>query len=288
MTAEAKRKKLRTFRDIDPEKIMHPWDVKATRSLKRVPGLDVLTRKVMEYGFERIYYLENTADNVRVTEKMFPKLHRYLRWSCQILGVEEPELYVSMDPEPRSYTYGHKRPFIVITSGMLDLLDEQERFFVVSHEVGHIKFGHVLYTVLAENLSVILEVLGRATLGVGALVGFGLAIPLFDWYRKTHLSCDRAGLLCVQERDVPFSVFMKLAGGSQQLYGDMDDSEFLRQIRAYEDADESTLNKFYKLGMTLFRPHPFPIMRAKYLDEWLAQGGYTTLTGDEMGAPTAG
>jgi Zn-dependent protease with chaperone function len=287
-TEEPTRRKLRTFRDIDPEKIMHPWDIKATRALSKVPGLETLTRKVMEYGFERIYYLENTADNVRVTDKMFPKLHRYLQWSCKILGVDEPEMYVSMDPEPRAFTYGHTKPFLVMTSGLLDLLDEQERFFVVSHEIAHIKFGHVLYTVLAENLAVILEIIGKATLGVGALVGFGLAIPLFDWYRKTHLSCDRAGLLCVQDRDVPFRVFMKLAGGSQRLYEEMDYSEFLRQIRAYEEADESTLNKVYKLGLTLFRPHPFPIMRAKFLDEWLAEGGYTKLTGDEMKAPTAG
>lgn len=285
--AEPKRRKLKTFRDIDPEKLMHPWDVKATRALGKVPGLELLTRKVMEYGFERIYYLENTADNVRVTDKMFPKLHRYLQWSCKILGVDEPEMYVTMDPEPRSLTYGHKRPFIVLSSGLLDLLDEQERFFVVSHEVAHIKFGHVLYTVLAENLAVILDAIGKATLGLGALVGFGLAIPLFDWYRKTYLSCDRAGLLCVQERDVPFRVFMKLAGGSLKLYQEMNYPEFLRQIRAYEEADESTLNRAYKLMLTIFRPNPFPIMRAKFLDDWLAEGGYTALTGDEMTAPTA-
>ena len=159
-TEEPTRRKLKTFRDVDPEKIMHPWDVKATAALKRVPGLELLTRKVMEYGFERVYYLENTADNVRVTPKMFPKLHRYLQWSCKILGVEEPEMYVSMEPDPRAYTYGHKRPFVVVSSGLLELLYEQERFFVIAHEVAHIKFGHVLYTVLAENLAVILELIG--------------------------------------------------------------------------------------------------------------------------------
>jgi hypothetical protein len=78
---------------------------------------------------------------------------------------------------------------------------------------------------------------------------------------------------------------MKLAGGSNELYGQMDYAEFLRQIRAYEEADESTLNKAYKLMLTAFRPHPFPIMRAKHLDAWIAEGGYTSLTGDPMTAP---
>lgn len=261
--------KLKTFKNLSNEDIMHSWDIKSSAVLAKVPGLELLTRKVMEYGFERIYYLENTADNVRVTPDMFPRLHRYLQYGCKILGVEEPEMYVTMDPVPRAYTYGHKRPFIVLSSGLIDMLDEQERFFVIGHELGHIRFGHVLYTVLAENLATVLELIGRATLGLGSLIGFGLALPLFDWYRKTHLSCDRAGFLCVQDPEVPFRVLMKLAGGSEKLYGEMDQAEFMRQIRAYEEADESTLNKAYKVMLTAFRPHPFPIMRAKHLDTWL-------------------
>jgi len=276
---EPVRRRLRTFRDLPPEALMHPWDRTATTTLRRVPGLERITSKVMEYGLERIYYLENTADNVRVSERMFPKLYQYLQWGCRILGVAEPELYVTTDPVPRSFTYGHTRPFMVLTSGLVDLLDEQERFFVIGHELGHIRFGHVLYTVLAENLATILEVIGKATLGLGSLLGYGLALPLFDWYRKTHLSCDRAGLLCVQQRDVPFRVLMKLAGGSATLYAEMDEHEFMRQIRAYEDADESTLNQAYKLMLTAFRPHPFPIMRAKHLDAWIRDGSCASVSG---------
>ena len=279
---EPTRRKLRTFPGLDPEALMHPWDVKATAALGKVPGFELATRKIMEYGFEKLLYLENTADNVRVTEKMFPRLHRYLKWSCKILGVEEPEMYVNMEPVPNAYTYGHTRPFIVLTSGLVDLLDEQERLFVVGHELGHIKFGHVLYTVLAENLKTVIDIIGRATLGVGSLLGTGLALPLLDWYRKAELSADRAALLCVQDKDVAFRTFMKLAGGSREMFSEMDTGEFMAQIRAYEDADESTLNKIYKVWLTAFRTHPFPIMRANHLDQWIVSGECTKITGLEL------
>lgn len=278
------RRKLRTFPDLDPAAVMHPWDVQATRALARVPGLETLTKKVMEYGFERVFYLENIADNVRVTDKMFPRLYRMLRWGCKILGVAEPELYVTTDPVPNAYTYGHTRPFIVLSSGLVDMLDEQEQLFVLGHELGHIKYGHVLYTVLARNLSVMLDVIAKATLGLGGLVGFALALPLFDWYRKAELSADRAGLLCVQDAEVPFRTLMKIAGGSRDMYADMDRSEFMKQVRAYEDADESTLNKMYKVFLTALRTHPFPIMRAKHLDEWIVGGGFRELTGIDLSA----
>ncbi len=273
------RRRLRTFPNLDTQKLMHPWDVKATAALGKVPGFELVTRKMMEYGLEKIFYLENTADNVRVTAKMFPRLHRYLQWGCKILGVQEPEMYVNMDPQPNAYTYGHTRPFIVLTSGLVDLLDEQERLFVIGHELGHIKFGHVLYTVLAENIRVVIDIVGRATLGVGSLLGTGLALPLLDWYRKAELSADRAALLCTQDQDVAMRTFMKLAGGSTAMYQDMDPDEFMRQIRHYEDADDSTLNKVYKVWITAFRTHPFPIMRAKHLDEWITSGQCSTLTG---------
>lgn len=277
-----KRRQLKTFPGLKGSDFMHPWDVKATATLKNVPGFDKLVAKVMEYSFERVYYLQNVADNVRVTKKMFPKLHRYLMWACKILDIKEPpEFYVSLDPAYNAYTYGHTKPFVVITSALLDVLDEQEKLFVIAHELGHIKCEHVLYTVVAENLAVLIEMLGRVTLGVGSLLGAGLALPLLDWYRKAELSADRAALLAVQDPAVAMRVFMKLAGGAESLMADMDADEFLRQIRAYEDRDISKLDRAYKLLITIFRTHPFPIMRAKHLDLWVGTGGFTKVSGVE-------
>lgn len=280
MNEQAKKKrKLKTYPGLKPGDFMHPWDTKATDSLKKVPGFDALIKKVLEYSFERIFYLQNVADNVRVTDKMFPKLYRYLKWGCQILDVEEPEMYVSMKYEANAFTYGHTKPFIVLSSGLIDMLNEEERFFVIAHELGHIKCEHVLYTIVAENIATLLDFVGKATLGVGELLGRGLALALYDWYRKAELSADRAALLCVQDVDVAVNTFMKLAGGAETLFHEMDRDEFLRQIRSYEDADESNLNRVYKLLITAFRTHPFPIMRAKHLDLWVREGGFANVAG---------
>jgi Zn-dependent protease with chaperone function len=270
---------LKTYPGLRAADFMHPWDVKATAALKSVPGFDKVISKIIEYSFERVYYLQNVADNVRVTDKMFPKLNRYLEWGCKILDVPKPEFYVALDPAYNAYTYGHTKPFIVMTSSLLDLLDEQEKMFVICHELGHIKCEHVLYTLVAENLAVLIEMFGKMTLGLGAILGAGLALPLLDWYRKAELSADRAGLLAVQDPQVAVRTFMKLAGGAESLIGDMDEQEFLRQIRAYEDRDVSNLDRVYKLLITITRTHPFPIMRAKHLDAWITSGGFEQVSG---------
>jgi Zn-dependent protease with chaperone function len=273
MAEETKRRKqLRTFPGLQPSEFQHPEDLAATEALRAIPGLDTVVAKVMEHGFERIYYLQNIADNVRVTPRMFPRLHRALGWGCKILDLPEPELYVTLDPTPNAYTYGHTRPFIVLTSGLIDMLDDEERFFVVAHELGHIKAQHVLYTVLARNIAALVEMVGRATLGIGSLLGQGLVLALRNWYRQSELTADRAGLLCVQDIEPCIRVFMKLAGGAYRLYSEMDQREFMRQIRAYNDADASALDRTYKTLITAWRTHPFPILRAKELDAWHGEG----------------
>jgi Zn-dependent protease with chaperone function len=278
MATSKTRRRLRTFPDLRREDFQHPEDKAATDALSSLPGFDKVVAKVLEYGLERVLYLENTANNVRVTKAMFPSLYKYLGWGCQVLNVDEPELYVTNNPVPNAYTYGHTRPFVVLTSGLIDMLTDDEVHFVIGHELGHIKSGHVLYGVLARNIAYLVAMLGQATMGLGNLLGQGLVLALGEWQRKAELTADRAGLLAVQDYDTCMRGFMKLAGGGSRMLSEMDYKEFLRQIRAYEAADTSTLNRVYKVLLTVRRSHPFPILRAKELDAWYLDG-YPKLAG---------
>jgi Zn-dependent protease with chaperone function len=271
-----KRRKLRTLSGVSIDDFRHPSDARATDALKRVPGLDKLLAKLLEVGLERLFYVENVASNLRVTPKMFGRLHKSLVWATKILDVPEPELYVTVDPVPNAWTYGHTKPFITLTTGLVDMLSDEELFFVVAHEVGHIKGGHVLYGTMARNIAAIVALLGQATLGIGALLGQGLVLALYEWYRCAELTADRAALLCVQDLEPARATFMKLAGGTTRLAAEMDRDEFLRQIREYEEVDRSTLDRAYKVLLTLGRTHPFAMQRAKELDTWFS-GGYAEL-----------
>ena len=159
-------------------------------------------------------------------------------------------MYVTVDPVPNAWTYGHTKPFITLTSGLVDMMSDEELFFVIGHEVGHIKAGHVLYGTMARNIAAIVAMLGETTFGIGALLGQGLVFALLEWYRCAELTCDRAALLCVQDLEPARTTFMKLAGGTTRLAAEMDRDEFLRQIREYEDVDRSTLDKAYKVLLT--------------------------------------
>jgi Zn-dependent protease with chaperone function len=268
----AKKRKLRALSGLDVEDFRHPTDARATDALKRIPGFDRVLAKLLEYGLERVYYVDNVASNLRVTPKMFGRLHRSLTWASKILDVPEPELYVHVDPVPNAFTYGHTKPFITLTSGLVDMLGDEELFFVIGHEMGHIKAGHVLYGTMARNIAAVVALIGQATLGLGALLGQGLVFALYEWYRCAELTADRAALLCVQDIEPARATFMKLAGGTTRLAAEMDRDEFLRQVAAYEEIDRSTLDKAYKVLLTLNRTHPFAMQRAKTLNTWHSDG----------------
>ena len=271
-----KKRKLRALTGLSVDEFRHPSDQRATDALKKIPGIDKLFAKVLEIGVERIFYVENIASNLRVTPKMFPRLHRSLTWACKILDVPEPEMYVTVDPVPNAWTYGHTKPFVTVTSGLIDMLTDEELFFVVGHEIGHIKAGHVLYGTMARNIAAVVALLGQVTLGIGSLLAQGLVLALYEWYRCAELTSDRAALLCVQDLEPARDTFMKLAGGTTRMAADMDREEFLRQVREYEEVDRSSLDRAYKILLTAGRTHPFSLQRAKELDLWF-NAGYAEL-----------
>src|SRR5213075_1127206 len=140
------------------------------------------------------------------------------------------DLYVTQTPVANAMAVGFQRPFIVMNSGILEILDEDERRAVLAHEVGHVMSGHPTYTTLA----IILLAVGISNLpflaGI-ALLPFQLA--LLEWYRKSEFSADRAALLGTQDVRKSQSVNLKLAGGPT-LDDPIDLDAFLAQAAEYE------------------------------------------------------
>jgi len=208
----------------------HPADRAALQSLRSVPGFDEVVKKI--YGFigERGVRLIFQADAVRVGPTQFPRLNQlYTDILTSMDWPERPELFVSQTPFANAGAFGMDRPFIVINSGTLKLLDDDEVRNVLGHELGHVMSGHALYHTI---LVLILHV------GLGALPFLaGIAIlpiqlALLEWFRKSELSSDRAGLLACQDPTASLRVNLKFAGGGDM--SQMDLNAFLVQAKEYE------------------------------------------------------
>ena len=155
-------------------------------------------------------------------------------------------------------------------SGLLETMSEEELLFILGHEIGHIKCGHVLYKTMARHFALVLEIIANATFGFSRILGTGLEMAIFDWERKSELSADRAGLIVTQSLPIANRTFMKMAASAPSLYSQMDENEFLKQVETYEDAsDASFINQAYIALITAKMTHPFTILRAKKLVDWV-------------------
>lgn len=258
---------------IDPASFQHPLDRQAIASLLKLRGFEMVTRKFLEYGFERLQYVLNIASSLRVTPNQMGGLHAMLLESCRILDVPVPELYVT-EGDMNAYTAGATRPFIVLHTGLLNAFDDDEVMAVLAHEVGHIKCGHVLYKSMAQVITAAGEMLGDVTFGIGALLAKPVEMGLRTWDQRSELSADRASLLVMEDVRPCMRMLMKLAGGSGRLEGQTNLDEFLSQVRAYSDGlDGSMTDRLYRLAAGMYRgSHPFTIERAKALNDWVESG----------------
>ena len=96
---------------------------------------------------------------------------------------------------------------------------------------------------------------------------------LEEWYRKSELSCDRAGLLAGQDVEAARRALMKTAGGAQ--LAELSHDAFHQQAREYDavpDVREGLLKLLQLQGTT----HPFAVVRFAELDRWAAEGEYRT------------
>src|SRR5580704_7047313 len=124
----------------------HPADRSALVALRKLSGFDTLLRKLFGLFNERAFRLTYLAGAVRVSERQFPHIYEMVRDGAYILDLPEvPECYVSQDPLVNAMALGRDKPFIVITTGMVNLYDPEELRWVVGHELGHILSGHAVY-----------------------------------------------------------------------------------------------------------------------------------------------
>jgi Zn-dependent protease with chaperone function len=251
----------------------HPADRAALNTLRAIPGFDEIVRKVAGFFGERGIRQLFLGDSVKVTATQRPKLNAMWTEVLETLDwPERPELYVTQTPIANAMAVGFDKPFVIVHSGLLEILDEEELRTVLGHELGHIMSGHTTYSTIA----IILLYFGLSNLpflAAAAILPFQLA--LLEWHRKSEFSADRAGLLVAQDLNTVMSTEMKLAGG--KAYGDtLRVEEFIHQAEQYE-LGGGAWDTVLKIMNTMMRSHPMHTVRAAELLRWQRSGEYDTI-----------
>jgi Zn-dependent protease with chaperone function len=213
------------------------------------------------------------ATAVKTSERQYPELFNMVRDAAYVLDLEQvPDLYVTQDPNVNAMCIGMDTPIIVVTTGLVELLDEEELRAVIGHEVGHAMSGHAVYRTMLLVLTNLATRVGWIPLGNLAIMA--LVTALKEWFRKAEISCDRAGLLAGQDPQAAMRGLMKLAGGHN--LGEMNVDAFLEQAEEYEKAGDLR-DSVLKLLQVLPQTHPFAVVRVAKLKQWSESEEYRSI-----------
>lgn len=263
-----------TYTGISSEAFRHPLDRQAEEALRSVPGFDLIASKFVEFVYERPQYVYLMGNSLQVGPRQYASIYHIFRECIRDLDVlNEPVLFVSQNPQVNSYALGQERPYIVLNTGLLDLVDEAQLRAVLAHELGHIKCGHPILNQMAIWAMGVASTLGEMTMGLGNLVSSGLIYAFYEWRRKAELSADRAALLVTDDLKCVMQSMMTMAGVSEKYASECSLDEFIRQSENYHNLDTDGLNQVYKFllyngGQGMMLTHPFPVERIQYLREW--------------------
>lgn len=257
---------------IKPAEFIHPEDAAALRQLESIPGFPAIAKKVLELGYERLKYGMNMASTIRLSENQLPELYNHLPPICEKLGIAEPEFYLEMNPFPNAYTSGDTRVFVVVTSGLVEMMDGEELDAVLAHECGHILCRHVVYNMVAQYVK-----MGLDALGILGSIAKPVEYALLYWSRKAELSCDRCASI-VTNPDIVTRVMARLSGGPKSITQNLNIQEWAKQADKYDEIKNDGLwNKALQLAVIIGQDHPFSAVRVREILKWGQSAQYQSL-----------
>lgn len=170
------------------------------------------------------------GNSVQVTAQQLPQLHQDLQAALSHLPPVKVQMFVTQEANMNAFAFGYEEPYsIVVTSGLVAGMADNELQAVIGHELGHILYAHARLISLMAGASPIRWL-------------------FYKWSRSCEYSADAAALLASGGNPKPVvTALLKLSSGLADMHMNVD--AFLDQARL----DTASTAAFAEWGST----HPF-------------------------------
>lgn len=256
---------------LNSEDYEHSLDRKVLEALKGQSIFHRAVNGVLNWGYVKWELIALKGGYFQITQDSCGDLYD------QIVDVQKtldvlylPELYTKWDYAVNGFTTGTKDDtLMVLHTGAVDLLTEQELRFVVGHEFGHIKSDHVLLHMMASMINA-----GLSEIPVVGKLADPFKYLLLYWQRMSEFTADRAGLLACQDLDIALDCIIKMAGIPKKLFGTNARDGFMKQASRFSLDLSDFSEKAIKTITIATSTHPWTVMRAAELIKWYESGEY--------------
>lgn len=168
-----------------------------------------------------------------VSREEYPRLHEIVERLSTNNGLPKPKVAMVNSRVPNAFATGKspKSSLVAVTTGLLDLLDDDELEAVLGHELTHVRSRDVLVLTLASIFSTVawylmqfgfyggLQARNRNSAGSGVIV---LVVAIVTWIvsflmiraisRYREYSADRGGAIMTGKPDKLATALLKISG----------------------------------------------------------------------------
>jgi heat shock protein HtpX len=110
-----------------------------------------------------------------VSREQNPRLYRIVENLAIEDGLPTPKIYIMNDPSPNAFATGRnpQHASVCVTSGLLDIMNDQELEAVLAHELSHIKNYDMRVNMIAFALTSIISLLADFMINIAFFGGMG-------------------------------------------------------------------------------------------------------------------
>ena len=230
---------------------------------------------------------------VEVTQEQAPSVHAIVDRICAMADMEKPRVGISDSPVPNAFATGRSpsRSVVVVTTGILKQLDEEELEAVLAHELSHVAHRDVTVMTIASFTSILAGFITRsamwgsmmrggrdrntavvfmAVMAVSAVVYFISFLLIRALSRYRELGADRGAALLTGKPSALASALVKISGGMNAIPD--------KDLRSMEPVSSIAFAPAFKggkgMGMeAIFATHPPLEERLEQLAKISAQLG---------------
>ena len=213
---------------------------------------------------------------VEVTPEQAPSVHAIVDRICAMADMNKPRVAISDSPVPNAFATGRSpnRSVVVVTTGILKQLDEEELEAVLAHELSHVAHRDVTVMTIASFTSILAGFITRsamwgsmmrggrdrntavvfmAVMAVSAIVYFISFILIRSLSRYRELGADRGAALLTGKPSALASALVKISGGMNAIPD--------KDLRSMEPVSSIAIAPAFKggkgMGMgAIFATHP--------------------------------
>lgn len=255
------------FKNISAEEFIHPLDRDAMAIVNHIPGMETLTKFIVENSIEIVYNIQLKGSTIRLTESNAPRVYGLYKEVAEVLGITKlPDIYLTRGYNFLNRIIGYSEPMILLHTNCIENLNDQQLKFILGRCLSGILLKHNKLEFLCDVIDML-----KVVPAVEA-VASALTLPLSQWHRKAELSRDRGGLLACQDFEAAMQVMMLMSGVPYGSEKDIDIYDYIEQAVKFQKT--KGLEKAGRVAMTAFANEAWIIDRASELFLWYDMGKY--------------